>query len=120
MRPKRLVIAAAVAALALGQALPAQASVLVKAKGLACSSSNHFEPKSVSVGKGTTVVWKSACNKHSVTAYGGNWSKDATIAKGQTTSKKFKSKGTFKYRCKFHSSLVGGTCSGMCGKVTVG
>ena len=119
MRIRHLVIAAAVAATALGQALPAEASTLIKAEGIACSTSNHFSPSSVSVSKGTKVVWKSACGTHTVTAYGGNWSKDTTIAKGQTTSRTFKSKGTFRFRCKFHSSLVNGTCSGMCGRVRV-
>lgn len=120
MRLRRLVITAAVAALAVGQAVPAQASTLIQAKGVACASSARFVPGSVSVAKGTTVVWKSMCNKHTVTAYGGNWSKDTTIAKGQTTSRKFTSNGTFRFRCRFHSSLSGGVCSGMCGRVSVG
>ena len=120
MGVRRLVIAAAALSLALGPAWPAQASVLVKAKGVACAPSNRYEPRAVSVNRGTTVVWRSACGKHTVTAYGGNWSKDTTISKGQTTSRKFGSRGTFRYRCRFHSSLSGGTCSGMCGRVSVG
>jgi plastocyanin len=120
MRRRHLVITAAVVALALGPALPAQASTLIQAKGIACASSARYVPSSVSVAKGTTVVWKSVCNKHTVTAYGGNWSKDTTIAKGQTTSRKFTSNGTFRFRCRFHSSLSSGVCSGMCGRVSVG
>jgi plastocyanin len=113
-RIKHMLVAGAVAALVLGQAFPASASVLVRAK---C---NFFSPKAVSVGKGTRVVWKSACKSHTVTAYSSNWSKNVTLSQGQTTARTFKVKGVFKYRCKFHSTLSGGVCSGMCGKVTVG
>jgi plastocyanin len=116
----RIAVAAAAAALVLllSQAIPAQASVLVKAgAGTGCV---HFKPASLTVHRGTKVVWKAVCMKHTVTAYGGNWSKNVTILRGQTTSRTFKTRGVFKYRCKLHSSLVNGVCSGMCGKVTVG
>jgi plastocyanin len=112
-RIKHTLVAGAVVALVLGQAFPASASVLVRAK---C---NFFSPKSVSVAKGTKVVWKSVCKSHTVTAYSSNWSKNVTLAQGQTTSRTFKSKGVYKYRCRFHSTLSGGVCSGMCGKVIV-
>jgi plastocyanin len=119
-RPRPLVLALVLVAFVLGLAAPARASTLVRAFGTACSNTNHFSPSAASVGRGATVVWKSACSKHSVTAYGGNWSKSTTIRKGQTTSRKFTSAGTFLFRCKFHSTLASGTCVGMCGKVTVG
>jgi plastocyanin len=120
MRLRHLVITAAVVALALGQALPAQASTLIQGRSTACSSTSHWSPSTVSVGTGTTVVWKSICGKHTVTSYGGNWSKNTTIAKGQSTSRKFPSGGTFRFRCRFHSTLSNGACTGMCGRVTVG
>src|SRR5919198_6465302 len=110
-RARQIVVAVAVAALCLGQAIPAQASVVVRAK---C---NFYDPKSVSIHHGTRVVWRGACGTPTVTAYGGNWSKDVTISKGETTGKTFKKAGTFKFRCTFHSSLSNGVCSGMCGKV---
>jgi plastocyanin len=112
-RLKLLVVAGAVVAVTLGQALPASASVLVRAK---C---NFFSPKSVSVTKGTRVVWKSACASHTVTSYSKNWSKNVVLAQGQTTARTFKARGVFKFRCRFHSTLSNGVCSGMCGKVAV-
>jgi plastocyanin len=112
-RARQIVVAAAVAGLALGPAIPAHAAVTIRAK---C---NFYDPKSVSIHKGTRVVWRGACKTHTVTAYGGNWSKNVTISKGETTGKTFKKTGTFKFRCTFHSSLSNGVCSGMCGKVRV-
>jgi plastocyanin len=114
-------VAAAAAALTLlfSQAIPAQASVLIKAGGNAAC--NRFRPASVSVAKGTTIVWKSTCGNHTVTAYGGNWSKNTTINQGQSTSRTFKTKGVFKFRCIFHSHKDStGHWVGMIGKIVVG
>jgi plastocyanin len=113
MNSRRWLVVLAIAAVGLGQALPAQASVVVRAK---C---NFFDPGKVSVQHGTRVVWRGACGTHTVTAYGGNWSKDVVISKGETTGKTFKKAGLFKYRCRFHSTLSSGVCSGMCGRVRV-
>ena len=109
----RVMAVALIVAFVMGQALPAGASVLVRAK---C---DVFDPVKVSVQHGTKVVWKGVCGTHTVTAYGANWSKDVTIGQGQTTSKTFKRVGLFKYRCRLHSSLTNGLCAGMCGKIRV-
>jgi plastocyanin len=72
-----------------------------------------FKPASLSISKGTKVVWKNATTTttHSVTAYKGQWSKDATVLAGSTTSFTFNTAGTFKYFCKFHAHI---TASGRC------
>jgi plastocyanin len=116
---KRSLPVVAAVVLALSSSLPAQAATVVKAgAGTTCTS---FKPAKVSIAKGTKVVWKDVCRSHTVTSYSKNWSKDTTLSSvGQTTSFRFLKKGTFKYRCRFHSSLVNGVCSGMCGKVVVG
>jgi plastocyanin len=116
----RTTVAAFAAALTLllSQAIPAQASVLVKAgAGTTCT---HFKPASITIAKGTKVVWKAVCGNHTLKAYSKNWSKFATLNLGQTTSRVFKTKGVFKYYCTIHGFLSNGVCSGMCGKVTVG
>jgi plastocyanin len=105
--------------LLLSQAIPAQASVLIKAGGNAAC--NRFRPASASIAKGTTIVWKSTCGTHTVTAYGGNWSKNTTINQGQSTSRVFKARGVFKFRCTFHSHKDStGHWVGMIGKIVVG
>ena len=118
MRSKLAALAFAVFTLLAAQALPAQASVLIRAGGN--SACNRFRPAGVSISKGTKVVWKATCGEHTVTAYSKNWSKDVTIMQGQTTSRIFRSKGVFKFYCRIHGHVSGGVCSGMCGKITVG
>jgi plastocyanin len=96
----------------------ASASVLIK--GVDTTSGFRWKPHAVSVAVGTKVVWKAVTGSHTVTAYKGKWSKNVTLAQGASTSFTFKSAGVYKFRCTFHSTLVNGVCSGMCGKVVVG
>jgi plastocyanin len=103
------------AALVAGSAGFANAAVVVKA-----TASHRWNPASTSISKGTKVVWKNPTGvKHTVTAYGGGWSKNVTLSPGSHTGFTFNSGGTFKFRCRIHSTLVNGVCSGMCGKVVV-
>jgi plastocyanin len=112
-RFRRLAVGAAVVASVLGQVAPAQAAITVKAR---C---NFFSPKSVTVSRGAKIVWKAVCGTHTVTSYSSNWSKDTVLSQGQTTSRTFKSRGTFRYHCRFHSTLSNGRCAGMCGSIKV-
>lgn len=85
------------------------------------ASGSTFSPKSKSVAKGTKVVWMNAGSAtHTITSYGGDWSKNKTVAPGSSTSFTFTKPGTYKYRCTIHSSVSGGVCSGMCGKIVIG
>lgn len=114
-RTRHVILAGALAGIALWQAGPAAAAAAtVQAR---C---DFFSPATKSVAKGTKVIWRSVCDDHTVTSYGGNWAKNTVLDQGQSTSKTFAAKGTFRYRCRFHSDLEGSTCSGMCGKVVVG
>jgi plastocyanin len=111
----RAVIAlAAVSALVLAPATTAQAAVRVKATG-----AHAFRPKRLVIGTGTRVVWKAVSGTHTITAYRGSWSKNTTIAQGETTSFTFADAGRYRYRCTFHSTLTNGVCSGMCGRIRV-
>jgi plastocyanin len=89
-------------------------------RGVSTSNGFRWKPKITNVSQGTKVVWKAITGTHTVTAYSNNWSKNTTISAGEKTSFTFKKTGTFKFRCTFHSTLSGGKCSGMCGKVVVG
>src|SRR5215831_14579101 len=114
---RRRLIAVALAATMLGAvaAQPAQAATVIK--GVSTMSGFRWKPPAVSVAKGTKVVWKAAVGTHTVTAWKGAWSKNTTIAQGASTSFTFKAAGVYHFRCLFHSTLVNGVCSGMCGKV---
>ena len=116
---QRLMIVAVVALLmAAFTVQPAGAAVVIK--GVHTTTGYRWRPRAVSVAVGTKVVWKAVTGSHTVTAYKGNWKKNTTIAQGTSTSFVFKTAGVYKFRCTFHSTLVNGVCSGMCGKVVVG
>jgi plastocyanin len=118
-RSLRPLVALAISlSLVIGFGTSVQASVLVKASG--SFGTGRFRPKILSVNRGTKVVWKATSNAHTVTAYSGQWHKDTTISQGTKTHFTFDTRGTYKYRCTFHSHFSHGQCSGMCGKIVVG
>jgi plastocyanin len=96
------------------------AGAAVQIKGVHTAAGYRWQPKAVTVAVGTKVVWTAVMGSHTVTAYKGKWTKSTTLPQGSTTSFTFKSAGVYKFRCRFHSTLVNGVCSGMCGRVVVG
>jgi plastocyanin len=113
-RIARTVTIGAVFVLVLAVAGPAQAAT-VRIRGRA----QRWPPHSVTISTGTRVVWKAVDTTHTVTAYRGDWSKNTTLAAGDTTHFTFRNAGTYKFRCTIHSSIVNGHCEGMCGKIVV-
>ena len=101
---------------------PATSAVVVRA--VACSScpvGYKWSPKTTSIVHGTKVTWRAMTGTHTVTAISKNWSKNVTLSSGGSTSFTFKRAGTYRFRCKFHSSYNPTTkkCTGMCGKILV-
>jgi plastocyanin len=93
----------------------AQAAVAATIRG----SGTSWNPTRVTINAGQTVRWKAVSGTHTVTAYGGNWSKNTVISAGETTRKTFKRTGVFKFLCTIHGDVSGGVCTGMCGRVRV-
>lgn len=85
------------------------------------TNNDTFNPVIKRVERGTRVVWTNPSDDlHTVTAYGGNWSKDTTLPPDQRTAKRFGRRGTYKYVCTEHGHVANnGDCHGMCGKVRV-
>ncbi len=84
------------------------------------TDSRTWNPDFKHVIPGTKVIWKNASTaNHTITAYGGNWSKNTPLPAGSKSSKKFRKEGTYRYRCSIHGSLTNGDCSGMCGIIHV-
>lgn len=85
------------------------------------TSGNTWSPARVTVVRGTRVVWRATTGNHNVTAYGGNWTFSRAIsASGDPTAvKRFRTAGRFRFRCTIHSTIPGGVCNGMCGRVRV-
>ena len=87
-----------------------------------------WQPELRRINRGDRIVWTNPTStSHRVVAYGGNWSKDSLIGSGETTSKRFRRAGLYRYRCTVgqgtpaaHSTLdADGSCDGMCGRIRV-
>jgi plastocyanin len=86
----------------------------VKATG-----SRTWSPDYRHVLPGSKIVWRNpSSTTHTLTSYGAGWDKDVRLTPDTRTSKTFR-KGTYKYRCKIHSTLSNGDCNGMCGVIHV-
>ena len=112
---KRISVVVAACLLVLGFPGTSLAREVVKA-----TTADRWNPDFVHVSWGEKVIWKNPAwqgREHTVTAYGRNWSKDVFLDPGERTSKVFRKRGTYKYRCTLHSNLSNGNCSGMCGVV---
>jgi plastocyanin len=91
-------------------------------RAVGCTEDPHWEPTKRAITKGDRIVWKNptSCN-HTVTAYSGRWSKNTTLRPGDSTRKRFRRTGLYKFRCMTvgHSAVEDGVCNGMCGRVRV-
>ena len=91
------------------------------------TGSFRWEPMVRRIVKRDRIVWKNTTGtSHTVTAYGGRWSKNTLLSPGERTARRFRRAGLYKFRCTInagtpaaHSTLQNGRCSGMCGKVRV-
>ena len=116
-----LVALLAAGAITLG-AMPAMsAPAVIKASGIGSS----WNPGTLRIPKGKRVVWKNPItsvsgNTHNVRSIGQNWNfPKTTLQPGESTRKRFKRSGTFRYRCTLHSRRVAGKWTGMIGKIKV-
>lgn len=111
-------VASLVLALVALPALSWSAPVRVKA-----TADDKWNPSYQHVAPSTRVVWMNPerlGEPHDVTAYGKNWSKSVLLEPGERTAKRFRQTGTFKYRCRLHSTKrPGQQCQGMCGVIHV-
>jgi plastocyanin len=111
-RASALVLAGAVLVGAAGVA--AAGTATVRAKG------ERWRPIHTYIGRNDRVVWKNPTSRvHDLKAYGGGWSLSTVLQPGDSASKKFRQRGTYKYRCVRHSGIVNGVCQGMCGLIHV-
>ena len=78
-----------------------------------------WTPSTIGISRNDTIKWKVVTGSHTVTAYGGNWQFNHSLNLGSPVARRFNHTATFKFRCTFHSSLAGNSCTGMCGKVVV-
>ncbi len=91
----------------------AQAAPVIRGIGV------RWSPSTVTVARGSSVRWRGVSKYHDVVAYGRNWRFDEALPVGAVVRKRFRSPGTYRFRCTYHSTLIGNTCIGMCGSVVV-
>ena len=97
---------------------PAQAAVTVSGSGFGASA--HWSPVTTTLARGGAVRWRATLYAHRVKAYGGNWTYARLLTQGASTAPRtFARRGTFRFFCSIHGSVIGGVCSGMCGKIVV-
>jgi plastocyanin len=114
-----LVALLAAGSITLGAVPSMSAPTIIKANSL----SNTWDPDTSRVVKGKRVVWKNPANfstEHNVRSYGANWTlKKQVLKPGESFGKRFKKRGTFRYRCTRHSSKQNGVWTGMVGRIRV-
>jgi plastocyanin len=111
----RAALAVALAVAFILTAVPAEAApVVVRGHDVTWS------PANVTIVRGGVVRWRAVHLDHNVYAYGTNWSFGVSIPEGSAAKHRFPRRGTYRFRCTLHSTLLNGVCSGMCGSVRVG
>jgi plastocyanin len=113
MRIRRLgVVAVLVAGVTVAAAAPSSA-VTIRGSG------NRWRPARVDIDRGDRVRWRAVSGTHIVRAYGGNWTFSERLSPGESTARRFRQRGTYRFFCSIHGNVAGGDCSGMCGRVRV-
>ncbi len=118
-RPRNaLVLAVCLAVLAVTGA-SAQGRVPARVTKTVRAISSQWSPTTVRIAPSDVIKWRAVSGSHTVSAYGGNWAFNRQLSTGDVERRTFRRAGTFRFRCQFHSTLSGGRCTGMCGKVVV-
>jgi plastocyanin len=114
----RIVALAFAAAIVLGSSGPASA-VTVGVRAVFNGTRYVWTPAVRTISPGTTIRWRAVNGGHNIKSRGANWSYFRTLASGTTRTRTFNRRGTFRYYCTIHGSVVNGVCSGMCGRIVV-
>jgi plastocyanin len=112
MRVRRIGLVAVLVVGLTAASAPASA-VVVRGGG------QRWRPSVVDADRRELVRWRSVSGIHTVRAYGGNWKYSKRIGPGESVQRRFKQRGTYRFFCSIHGRVVGGTCTGMCGRVRV-
>lgn len=122
MTSRRWIAATAIAALWVALLAPTSLGDTARFKASGCAEDPSWEPGVRRIAKGDRIVWKNPTQcQHTVTAYSGKWSKDTVLSPDESTRRRFRRAGVYKFRCTTtgHSVVQDGKCTGMCGRVRV-
>jgi plastocyanin len=94
-------------------------AVTVGVRGIFNGSRYVWSPTVKPINRGVIVRWRSVDGSHTVRSRGTNWSYFRNLPVGTSVTRTFNRRGTFRYYCTIHGSVVNGVCSGMCGRIVV-
>jgi plastocyanin len=94
-------------------------AVTVGVRGIFNGSRFVWSPAVRTINPGVIVRWRSVDGGHTVKSRGTNWSYFRNVPVGTSVTRTFNRRGTFRYFCTIHGSVVNGVCSGMCGRIVV-
>jgi plastocyanin len=94
-------------------------AVTVGVRGVFNGTRYVWSPKTKSITRGTIVRWRSVDGSHTVKSRGTNWTYLRNLPAGTSVARTFNRRGTFRYYCTIHGSVVNGVCTGMCGLIVV-
>jgi plastocyanin len=94
-------------------------AVTVGVRGIFNGSRFVWSPTVREINRGVIVRWRAVDGRHTVKSRGTNWSYFRNIPVGTSVRRTFNRRGTFRYYCTIHGSVVNGVCSGMCGRIVV-
>ena len=94
-------------------------AVTVGVRGIFNGTRYVWSPTVREISTGTTIRWRAVDGSHTVKSRSSNWSYFRSVSVGTSVTRTFNRRGTFKYYCTIHGSVVNGVCSGMCGRIVV-
>jgi plastocyanin len=93
---------------------------LAETFGVRATMERRWQPAHRFITRGDRIKWRNTTQlRHNIKSYGGNWSFFRRLPAGTSRSRQFNSTGVFRFRCKIHSTITNGACSGMCGIIHV-
>jgi plastocyanin len=81
-----------------------------------------FQPDDIEIARRDRVLWTNESDaSHHVTFYDGPIERTLHASPGETVRQRFPRPGVYLYRCDlpYHSEMIGDSCVGMCGRITV-
>ena len=94
-------------------------AVTVGVRGIFNGTRFVWSPTMKAITRGVTVRWRAVDGSHTVKSRGTNWTFFRNVPNGTSVTRTFNRRGTFRYFCTIHGSVVNGVCSGMCGRIVV-
>jgi plastocyanin len=79
----------------------------------------YWSPATTRISADGHVKWRAVIGDHVIAAYGHRWHLVHWLPRGSSVTHTFSSAGTYLFRCRIHSRIVDGYCSGMCGEIVV-